>query len=203
MSSSKSLAALPLVVVALLVLAGCSANDSPALTAPETPAPAATASAEPTAEPLDFSMPTDCLAITPQSRLDAFASQGLVLLGGPGGKYGTDYLQDETPEELAGGISCIWGYADSEVSSLTVSVAPLSASTRPDIVASFAEQGLNEATVADGTTFALQGDKTLDPAIINVLRGESWISVIMTIGGLDSYTQAEAIAAEVHDLVYG
>jgi hypothetical protein len=125
-----------------------------------------------------------------------------VLLGGPDGKYGTDYLADATPEEQAGGISCIWGFADSEISSLTVSVAPLSASTRPDIVASFNEQGLNEATIDDAVTFAVQGDKNLNPAVYNVLRGDSWISVIATIGGTDSYNEAVEVAAEVHAIVY-
>lgn len=201
MSSTKSLAALPLVIVALLVLAGCSAEEPTELTTPDAPPPVPTPTATATAAPLDFTLPTDCSTVVPQERLDAFTAEGLVLLGGPGGKY-PDYLQDATPEEQAGGISCIWGYADSEVSSLTVSVAPLSAATRPDIVESFDAQGLNEATVDDGTTFALQGDRTLDPAIINVLRGDSWISVIMTIGGIESYREAELISSEVYTSVY-
>jgi hypothetical protein len=201
MSSSKSLAALPLVIVALLVLAGCSAEKPSELTTPDAPPPVPTASQTPTAEPLSFTPPTECSTVVPQSRLDEFEAEGLVLLGGPGGKY-PDYLQDATPEEQAGGISCIWGFADSEVSSLTISVAPLSASTRPDIVESFNAQGLNEATSADGTAFTLQGDRTLDPAIINVLRGDSWISVIMTIGGTESYREAELISTEVYASVY-
>ena len=201
MSSSKSLAALPLVIAALFVLAGCSADEPAPLTTPDAPPPVPTPTETATAAPLDFTPPTECATLVPQSRLDEFAAEGLVLLGGPGGRY-PDYLQDATPEEEAGGISCIWGYADSEVSSLTISVAPLSASTRPDIVASFNAQGLNEATISDATTFALQGDKTLDPAIINVLRGDSWISVIMTVGGIESYREAELISTEVHDSVY-
>jgi len=201
MSSTKSLAALPLVIVALLVLAGCSAEEPAPLTTPDAPPPVPTPTETATAAPVDFTLPTECATVVPQERIDAFTAEGLVLLGGPGGKY-PDYLQDATPEEQAGGISCIWGYADSEVSSLTISVAPLSAATRPDIVESFNAQGLNEATVADGSTFALQGDRTLDPAIINVLRGDSWISVIMTIGGIESYREAELISSEVYSSVY-
>jgi hypothetical protein len=202
MSSSKSLAVLPLAVALLIGLAACSAPETPVAE----PTAEATATPEPSATPTPtsrtFTMPTDCTTLLPQSRLDTFTADGIVLLGGPGGKYGSDYLADATPEETAGGISCIWGLADSEVSSFTVSVAPLTAATRPAVVASFAEQGLNEAVVGDGVAYGVQGDRTLDPAIMNVLRGDSWISVIATIGGSDTYAQAVEIAQEVADRVY-
>jgi hypothetical protein len=202
MSSIKTLAVLPVAIAMLVALSACAGEEPPELTTPDASTPTATPTPTPTAAALDFTEPEDCTTLLPQSRLDLFASRGLVLLGGPGGKYGTDYLADATPEEQAGGISCIWSFADSEISSLTISVAPLSASTRPAIVASFNEQGLNEATVDDAVTFAVQGDKNLNPAVYNVLRGESWISVIATIGGTDSYNEAVEVAAEVHDLVY-
>jgi len=201
MSSSKSLAVLPLAVVLLAVLAGCTAAETPK----ETPSATATEEPTPTTTPeavkLTFTMPTDCTEIVPQSRLDAFAAEGIILLGGPGGKY-SDYLTDATPEEQAGGISCIFGFSDSEVSSFTISVAPLTAATRPAVIASFTEQGLNEQVTDDGVAYGVQGDRTLDPAIMNVLRGESWISVIATIGGTDTYAQSVEIAQEVHDVVY-
>ena len=201
MSSSKSLAVLPLAVALLVVLAGCAAEEpsdaAPTATATEAPEPTAT----PEAVKLSFAMPTDCMEMVPQSRVDAFSAEGIILLGGPGGKY-SDYLSDATPEEQAGGISCIWGFEDSEVSSFTISVAPLTAATRPAVIASFAEQGLNEEVVGDAVAYGVQGDRTLDPAIMHVLRGESWISVIATIGGTDSYNQSVEIAQEVHDSVY-
>jgi hypothetical protein len=201
MSSSRSLAVLPLAIALLVALAGCTAAETPVeaptATATEAPAPTAT----PEAVKLSFTMPTDCTTIVPKSRIDAFAAEGIILLGGPGGKY-ADYLTDATPEEQAGGISCIWGFQDSEVSSFTISVAPLTAATRPAVVASFTEQGLNEQVGGDAVAYGVQGDRTLDPAIMNVLRGESWISVIATIGGTDSYNQSVEIAQEVHDLVY-
>ena len=202
MSSTKSLAVLPLAVMLLAVLAGCTAAETPKETPTPTASEAPVASATPEPVALKFTMPTDCNAILPESRVDAFTADGIVLLGGPGGLYGSDYLADATPEEQAGGISCIWGFADSEVSSFTISVAPLSAATRPAVIESFAEQGLNEDLAGDAVTYGVQGDRTLDPAIMNVLRGDSWISVIATIGGTDSYNQSVEIAQEVHDLVY-
>jgi hypothetical protein len=202
MSSLKSLAVLPL-LVAVLAVAGCSADTGqPTEAQTDSPAPVETPAPTATADPLDFTLPTACATVVPTTRLDAFNAAGLVLLGGPGGKYGTDYLADATPEEQAGGISCIWGFSETEISSVTISIAPLTPSTRPDIVASFAEQGLNEALVGDAATFGVQGDRTLDPAIINALRGDSWISVIQTLGGPDSYAEAVAIADEVYAQVY-
>jgi hypothetical protein len=203
MSSWKSLAVLPLALVLVLPLAGCSNDgDADVLTPPDKPTPVETPTATPSAADLTFTMPEECATVVPQSRLDAFEASGLVLLGGPDGKYGDDYLADATPEQQAGGISCIWGFADSEVSSVTISIAPLSPATRPDIVDSFAAQGLNEDLVDGAATFGVQGDKQLNPAVYNVLRAESWISVIETIGGPDAYTEAVAIADEIHSQVY-
>jgi hypothetical protein len=206
MSSLKSLAVLPLAFAAALAvgaLAGCSAGTAePAATESAAPAPVETPTATETVAPATFTLPTTCTTVVPQTRVDAFEASGLELLGGPGGTYGTDYLADATPEETAGGISCIWGFADSGVSSVTISVAPLTAAVRPQVVASFTTQGLNEEVVGDATTFGVQGDRTLDPAIINALRGESWISVIETIGGPTAYAEAVAIADEVHAQVY-
>lgn len=199
----KTTAAITVSLTIVLALAGCSSGSgTPTSTATPKAVPSDTPTPTPTAAKLTFTEPTACATIVPTSRLDSFAAQGLVLLGGPDGKYGNDYLADATPEEIAGGISCIWGYADSEVSSITVSVAPLSPSTRGGVIASFTQQGLNEKLTADGTSYGLQGDKNLNPAIYNVLRGNSWISVITTIGGPDSYTDAVAIADEVHGAVY-
>ena len=202
MSSTKTLAVLPIAITLLAVLAGCSAEPAPEPTPTATATEAPEETSAPVVETLTFTMPTDCASMLPDSRIDSFAKEGLVLLGGPGGRYGNDYLVDATPEEQAGGISCIWGVSSTEVSSYTISVAPLSAATRPAVVASFAEQGLNEETTDDAVAYGVQGDRTLDPAIMNVLRGDSWISVIATLGGVESYEQSVAIADEVHDIVY-
>jgi len=202
MRSSKSLLAVTGSVALLLALAGCSNAEPEPTATPDAPVPVETPTSTPTPEPRVFSLPDSCNAIFPQSRVDSWESEGIVLLGGPDGKYGNAYLNDKTPEERAGGISCIWGYEDSEVSSYTVSVAPLTQETRPDIVESFTEQGLNEATDVSGTVFAVQGDTTLNPAVFNRLLGQGWVSVIATIGGPESYAESVAIADEVTELVY-
>ncbi len=177
-----------------LALAGCGAGESPA---EPTPSPTATPTSTPTATPpaaeLTFVLPPDCASALPESRLTAFEDAGLSLLGGPGGKYGEHYLADPTPEENAGGITCIWGDADTDASSVTVSIAPLGA-TRPAIVQSLIDQGLNEVIDGDVTLYAQQGDEDVAPAVLNVLRADSWISVIETIGGTDAFDEAITLA---------
>ena len=191
-----------LIAIALL-LAGCAPEPLAAEPTPPGPAPTATFSA--TAAPVTetFAMPTLCSQILPASRVDAWLNEGIVLLGGPDGKYGDDYLAEPSPEQELGGITCIWGPSDSENSSVTISVAPLGASTRAAVVKDLAvNQGLNEEVSAAITLYWQHGDTELEPAILNVLRADSWISIIQTLGGTASFAEAEDLADEVHTLVY-
>jgi hypothetical protein len=189
---------------ALLSLSACApaAESNTSTNSPDAkPTPAASATA--TASPKTFTMPTDCAGILPQSRFDSFAADGLVLLGGPGGKYGQDYLADPTPEEAAGGITCIWGHDDANrLSTFTVSVAPLDGGNRSSVVENLLEQGLNQGTRGKTNTFSQEGDGSREPAILNVLHSDSWVSVISTVGGPALAEEAQKIADEVASVVY-
>lgn|GEM_PF-775830 len=188
-----------------LTMTGCSAPSGAPSAAPTAVAtPSQTASAAPTAvaETGTFTMPTQCLDILPASRLAQFDTAKLVLLGGPGGRYGDKYLLDPTPEETAGGITCIWGFSDTEVSSITVSVAPVTPDSRAKIIDTFVANGLNESEFNGASIFGKQGDSDTTPAVINSIRASSWISVISTIGGAVNYEAARAIVAEVTAMVY-
>lgn len=190
-----------LVLLAVL-LAGCSPQAAPA----DEPPDSSTPTLQPTAEPQVvevFRMPVACSEILSDERLSDFEAAGTVLLGGPGGLYGDEYLLDPSPEQLAGGITCIWGDPVTEISIVTISVAPLSDASRPAVVSSLAvSQGLNE-TVGETATYYWQlGDDDHEPAILNVLTADSWISVIQTVGGDANYTEAEQLALEVNDRVY-
>ena len=190
-----------LIAIALL-LAGC-APDTAAGGPSSTPTEPEPTPSETVAPAAIFSMPSLCADILPASRVDAWLDDDIVLLGGPDGKYGDDYLADPSPEQQLGGITCIWGPSDSENSSVTVSVAPLAAADREDVVTDLVvTQGLNEETFEGATIYWQQGDTELEPAILNMLRADSWISVIETVGGSDSYAEAEDIADEVYALVY-
>jgi hypothetical protein len=161
-----------------------------------------TESATPSPGPESFTQPTKCAEILSAERLASFAGQDLVLLGGPEGRYGNDYLLDPTPERQAGGITCIWGFSDTEISSVTISVAPLTAATRPGIIASLADQGLNTSAANGSTVYWQQGDTDQQPAIVNVLTNDSWISVIETMGGDVFYNEAVDLTDEVHQQVF-
>lgn len=188
--------------LAIVALSGCLGAPPPA--AEPTPSPSATplptGSPTPVTTEVVFVLPEDCSAALPQSRRDAFAADELSLLGGPGGKY-EQYFADPTPEERAGGITCVWGDDATDAASITISVAPLGA-TRAEIVQSLLDQGLNEAIDDDVTLYAKQGDENESPAIVNVLREDSWISVIQTVGGPASFDEALTVADEVGKIVH-
>jgi hypothetical protein len=184
-------------------LTGCSAPEVAPTDEPTTSVtPTDTPTVAPTEDPRIFTMPTQCASVLPESRLASFDSSGLVLLGGPGGLYGGDYLLDPTPEESVGGITCIWGFADTEISSITISVAPVSTDSLGRIIDSFISSGLNESQLDGASIFGKQGDAETTPAVINSIRATSWISVISTVGGVAPYEQAQAMVAEVTATVY-
>lgn len=185
-------------------LAACAPEAEPVAEEPTpTPTPTETASAEPEPADLTFSMPVDCTTILPQSRLDAFAAQSLALLGGPGSVYGNDYFFEPTPEQSAGGISCVYAQDGVDQSSVLISVAPVTTANRATIIGDLTAQGLNEATTDDGAfTYGQQGDEGLAPAIYNVVTQESWISVISSLGGPAFYEEAVVLADEVATQVY-
>lgn len=203
MSSTRRLAVPALALTAVLLLAGCAA-ETPVETLPsEVPV---TPSTEPVPVPAQveetFTLPADCITMLPEDRIANFETQGLALLGGPDGKYGTDYLADPTPEESAGGITCIWGFDDTDFASVTISVAPLTEADRAAVETSLLDQGLNESTEDTSSTFVQQGDADSQPAIINVVSNDSWISVIETVGGEEFFAEAALLASEVRGQIY-
>lgn len=191
-------------LVLVIGLSACAAEEEP-VGEPEAPEPMPTVVESETPEPmpLAFVMPTDCTTILPQDRLDAFAEQNLELLGGPGSLYGDDYFFDPTPEQFIGGISCVYAEDGTDLSSLLISVAPISAATRAGVVNDLAAQGLNEATTDEGAvTYSQFGDEVAAPAVYNIVRNDSWISVISAFGGQLFYDEAVTIADEVAGEVY-
>jgi hypothetical protein len=185
-------------------LTACASDAEPvAETATPTPQPSVVETVEPEPEPVVFAMPADCTTILPESRLENFASQNLALLGGPGGVFGDEYFFDPTPEQLAGGISCVYAEEGVDFSSLLISVAPVSTANRAEIINDLTAQGLNESTTDEGAVaYSQQGDEGVAPAIYNVITQSSWISVISTFGGPVFYEEAITIAGEVTGEVY-
>jgi hypothetical protein len=202
MLARHALAVAATAATVIVVLSACA--DEPKANPGPSDSPTATASETPTAsaKPEVFTQPTKCAQILSASQQANLESQELVLLGGPEGRYGNEYLLDPTPEQQAGGITCIWGFSDTETSSLTISVAPITAANRAGIVSSLTNQGLNSDVTGGATIFWQQGDTEQEAAIVNVVSKDSWISVIETIGGDVFYKEAVDLTEEVHAQVY-
>ncbi|MEY4458121.1 MAG: hypothetical protein RIS25_714 [Actinomycetota bacterium] len=192
-----------------LVLTGCAAEVPVEPTATPTPTESETSTPEPT--PVDngtFSMPSDCTGVLPADRAAALESEGIVLLAGPGGIYGLELITDPTPEMLAGGISCYYGYDNEDVNQLkiysVVSVAPVSDDTSEAIVSDLVGQGMNASTDEVGnSTYSILGDSDSNvPAQYNLMTNEAWISVISILGGETFYRENVVIAGETLDNVY-
>lgn len=193
---------------ALLGLVGCAATPSPTVD------PSASATAEPSAEPTvpvsteSFTMPADCTGVLPAATVDAFAADGVILLAGPGGKYGNELITDPTPEMEVGGISCYFGVDNEDPNQLSVTVlvsaAPLDATSRAAVIADLTELGLLEATDERGdVTFGiLGGSEGQSTANYNVIAVDSWISVISSDGGEKAYLSAVELANDAHTAMY-
>ncbi len=189
--------------IALMLLAGCvpapaAGDDSPAPSSD--PTPSDTATTEP--EIPVFGMPAKCAEILTPETAVAYAADGLDLLGGPDGLYGENYFGDPTPEEQAGGITCVWGDEDVPASTVIVSVAPITTSTRSGIVSALIASGLVETQVDGTLTYARIGDDVSAPAELHVIRNESWISVIEAVGGEARFQHATELVDEVTGQVY-
>ena len=201
MSPSRLLASTAAAVL-IIGLAACAPVESeePVAepTTSEAPEPVVTPTAEPEPAPAVFTMPVDCTGILPPERVTALTEQDLALLGGPGSLYGDDYFFNATPEQLAGGISCVWAQEGVDLSSLLISVAPLSTATRGAIISELSAQGLNEVILEDGSlTYGVVGDEAGAPAQFNLLTDDSWMSVISAFGGDVFFDEAVVLTNEV------
>lgn len=206
MTSTRLLASTAALAL-VLGLAACAAEAEEPAAAPTdgpAPVPTATETAQPEPEPETFSMPQDCTTILPPERVDALLEQGIALVGGPGTDIGATYLPEPTREEAVGGISCFFeDEARPNIATFTISVAPISPSTRAQVITDLTAQGLNEGATSSGdATFWVTGDENGPGAVHNVVTTDAWVSVITTIGGQVFYDEAVVITGEVLDIVY-
>ncbi len=85
---------------------------------------------------------------------------------------------------------------------MVLSVAPLSPANRPQVVEDLVAQGLNEREAGEAVVYEVMGDTEGFPAIVNVLRTESWMSVLSATGGQTAYDEAIAICDEMSQRAY-
>lgn len=198
--------------VLLVALAACAPEEpAPAepvaepTTAPEpTPEPSEP-SAEPSPEPeLVFTQPADCTAILPDTRVGTLEAQGLTLLGGPGSLYGDEYFGDQTPEQLIGGMSCVWGQEGVDLSTILFSVAPLNDVSRESTINDLVAQGYVPFEREDSSlAFGVLGEEGVGPAIYNLITDDAWFSVLNSLGGQTGFDESVLFTEEMRGVAYG
>ncbi len=196
----------------LLTLAAC-APEQPAPTEPvaepssePTPSPEPSeTSPEPSPEPeLVFTMPADCTVILPADRVGTLEAQGLTLLGGPGSLYGDEYFGDQTPEQLIGGMSCVWGQEGVDLSTILFSVAPLNAVSRESTINDLVAQGYVPFEREDSSlAFGVLGEEGIGPAIYNLITDDAWFSVLNSLGGQTGFDESVLFTEEMRGVAYG
>ena len=196
----------------LLTLAAC-APEQPAPTEPvaepssePTPSPEPSETTpEPSPEPeLVFTMPADCTVILPADRVGTLEAQGLTLLGGPGSLYGDEYFGDQTPEQLIGGMSCVWGQEGVDLSTILFSVAPLNAVSRESTINDLVAQGYVPFEREDSSlAFGVLGEEGIGPAIYNLITDDAWFSVLNSLGGQTGFDESVLFTEEMRGVAYG
>jgi len=108
-------------------------------------------------ETISFLAPTNCTELLPADSVALLEAEGIVLLRGPGSPSSEPiFVEGQTPEELVGGLSCLYGLpeqADAETEndlSIIVSVAPVNVDMRPGIINDLLAQNLNVGQTTDG-----------------------------------------------------
>jgi hypothetical protein len=141
---------------------------------------------------VSFVAPIDCTAILPESVIVALRDEGIELVRGPGSPSSEAiYIEGQTPEELIGGLSCLFAPPDDEETGVNIvlSVAAIDESVRPGIINDFLNEGLNVGQTTDGTglTYWRWGDDVNVTALHNAVYQDSWYSALIQPGGRSAY----------------
>jgi hypothetical protein len=180
----------------LFVLSACSPDLELSLPSDEDAVDEAGSAVQEVA-PLVFTQPSSCRDILPQSALDNLALDGIELIQGPGSQSPDPiYVEGQTPEELVGGISCLFSIPGDDESGVYIllSVAPMTPALRPTVINDLVGQGLNPDSTADGAlTYWRWGDDNLVLALHNAIYEDSWYSALMQPGGRAAYDRGVAL----------
>jgi len=190
----------------LLALAACSQGQSLDVSVVDD-ASEELATATPEVAPVTFTQPSLCTEILPPSAVAGLAEDGIELTQGPGSNSSDPiFVDSKTPEERAGGISCLFSIPGDEESGVYVllSVAPIEPAVRPEIIADFSDQGLIEGSAPDGAvTYWKWGDEIFVPAFHNSLYEDSWYSALLQPGGRGAYDRSVALVQAMRSATTG
>jgi hypothetical protein len=143
---------------------------------------------------LTFNPPADCTTLLPGSAIASLAAEGIELVKGPGSSSTEPiFSEGNTPEELVGGISCLFSVPGEEETAVSIllSVAPVSEAARPGVINDLLAQSPNVGQSSDGAlTYWMWGDEVIVPALHNTLYQDSWYSALLQPGGRAAYDKA-------------
>ena len=160
---------------------------------------------------ITFIQPTDCTQLLPATSVAELTDEGMVLLRGLGsGNPEPIFVEGQTPEELVGGISCLYGPPSGDdpeaesSASIIVSVAPVDEAVRPQIINDLVSQKLNIGQTNDGAaTYWIWGDDANVPALHNTLYQDSWYSALIQPGGRSGYEKGAALVVAMRSNTSG
>lgn len=146
---------------------------------------------------LSYSAPADCTTLLNDAGLTLLSAQGIELTAGPGSPSNDPiYVEGQTPEELVGGLSCLYaipGEVDTGIN-IILGTAAVDTAIRPTVIDDLLAQQLNVGQTADGAlTYWKWGDEVIVPAIHNALYADSWYSALIQPGGRESYDLGVAL----------
>ena len=150
---------------------------------------------------LTYSRPSDCTALLNDAGAALLEAQGVELIAGPGSPSNDPiYVEGQTPEELVGGLSCLFaipGEVDTGIN-IILGTALVDDAIRPTVIDDLLAQQLNVGQTADGAlTYWKWGDEVIVPAIHNSLYVDSWYSALIQPGGRESYDLGVALVQEM------
>jgi hypothetical protein len=150
---------------------------------------------------LTYSRPSDCTALLNDAGAALLEAQGVELIAGPGSPSNDPiYVEGQTPEELVGGLSCLFaipGEVDTGIN-IILGTALVDDAIRPTVIDDLLAQQLNVGQTADGAlTYWKWGDEVIVPAIHNSLYADSWHSALIQPGGRESYDLGVALVQEM------
>ena len=182
-------------VTLVFLLTGCGSASDTTVTEEVAPAEENVEEEVPTA--VTFSRPSDCTSLLTDQGLALLTPRGIELVAGPGSTSNNPiYVEGQTPEELVGGLSCLYAVPGEEDTGINIilGTAALDAAIRPTVIEDLLDQQLNVGQTADGAlTYWKWGDQVIVPAIHNSLYGDSWYSALIQPGGRQSYDLGVAL----------
>ena len=118
-------------------------------------------------------------------------------LGGAGIYPGPSIAQD-------GGspLSCLYGKDMVDLSTFEFAAQELSQDGHDGTIAELRSRGMTQTTDGDAVTFTQSGDEGTTPAIIHILKPDSWVTVYSTFGGATRLAEITGWAQTVETQVY-